>query len=79
MNLNLYYFESCPFCQVVLHEINNLKIKVKLTDINEDPSARDYLYQRTGRYTVPCLFINEQPMHESRDIIKWLKDNQDRI
>ena len=79
MNLNLYYFESCPFCQIVLYEIHKLGINVKLTDIHGDPSARDYLYERTGRFTVPCLFIDDKPMHESRDIIKWLNENYNKL
>lgn len=79
MNLNLYYFESCPFCQIVLHEIDTLGIRVKLTDIQADSSAKEYLYKRTGRFTVPCLFIDDNPMHESRDIINWLNDNQSKL
>ena len=79
MNLDLYYFESCPFCQIVLHEINKLGINLKLTDINSDPAARDYLFERTGRYTVPCLFIDNHPMHESSDIIKWLNENHKNL
>ena len=79
MKLKLYYFLSCPFCQFVLHEIDKLKIKVELIDIHQDNEAREYLFQITGRYTVPCLFIDDTPMHESRDIINWLNSNKDNL
>jgi glutaredoxin 3 len=79
MNLNLYYFDSCPFCQIVLSEIRKLNINCKLTDIHNDLSERDFLYNETGRFTVPCLFIDNNHMHESRDIIKWLRENKEKL
>jgi glutaredoxin len=75
--LELYYFPSCPFCQFVLSTISKYRIKVKLTNINEDHSARESLYKETGRYTVPCLYIDESPMHESSDIINWIEKNNE--
>ena len=36
---------------------------------------RSQLINDTGRSTVPCLYINGEPMFESQDIIRWLKDN----
>jgi len=79
MNLKLYYFPSCPYCQIVLSTISKLEIDVRLINIHQDPEERSYLYEKTGRYTVPCLFINEEPMHESYDIIEWLEKNIGRI
>ena len=77
--LALYFFPSCPFCQFVLQAIYSLQIKVELINIHEDINARDKLYNDTGRHTVPCLYIDENPMHESSDIIAWLKDNQETL
>lgn len=74
--LELYYFDSCPYCQRVLNTINELKIKVTYKDIHSDLNEMHKLLYVTGRKTVPCLFINGDPMHESLDIINWLKANQ---
>ena len=79
MELKLYYFETCPYCQIVLQVIDQLKLKVYLVDIHQGVDNRHYLFEKTGRYTVPCLFIDGSPMHESYDIINWLKNNQDRL
>lgn len=38
----------------------------------EDKASLDRLVQDTGRRTVPCLYIDNQPMHESNDIVDWL-------
>ncbi|MBC7539051.1 MAG: glutathione S-transferase N-terminal domain-containing protein [Bacteriovorax sp.] len=77
--LELYYFDSCPYCQRVLNIINELKIKVTYKDIHNDINEMHKLYYVTGRKTVPCLFINGDPMHESLDIINWLKANLETL
>ncbi len=79
MKLKLYFFYSCPFCQIVLETIDQLSISVELIDIMADEEERDFLRKKTGRYTVPCLFIDDHPMHESRDIIEWLNLNKNKI
>jgi glutaredoxin len=72
--LELYYFEQCPYCQIVLSamRVTGLEEKVTLLDIHEDHKFKEKLIQVTGRGTVPCLFIDDKPMHESRDIADWL-------
>lgn len=77
--LDYYFYEACPFCARVQQVINELNIAVTPHDIHHDPGAMEKLIVDTGRRTVPCLYINDKPMHESSDIINWLKDNQDQL
>lgn len=77
--LELYYFEACPFCQIVLRAIDDLGLKVDYKHIHEDPSNYEKLVKDTGRGTTPCLYIDGKPMHESRDIINWLQANQGNL
>lgn len=77
--LELYYFDSCPYCQKVLNIINEHKIKVHYNDVHDDINILHKLHYITGSKTVPCLFINGNPMHESLDIINWLKANLDTL
>jgi glutaredoxin len=77
--LDLYYFDSCPYCQRVLNVINKHKIKVNYKDIYEDTNSLQKLVLITGRKTVPCLFIDGDPMHESSDIMDWLEKNVARL
>lgn len=77
--LELYYFEECPYCQRVLNTIQELKILVTLKNIHYDPNELQKLLYTTGRKTVPCLFIDGSPMHESLDIINWLISNQKNL
>lgn len=55
--------------------IEKHKIKVSYLDIYENTNNMQKLMMITGRKTVPCLFIDGQPMFESLDIMKWLEDN----
>ena len=77
--LELYYFDSCPYCQRVLNTINKLKILVSYKDIHDDINDMHKLLYITGKKTVPCLFIDGKPMHESLDIMNWLTANQETL
>ena len=72
--LELYYFEQCPYCQLVLQalRVTGLEEKVKFFDIHEDTKFKQKLIQDTGKGTVPCLYIDGKPMHESKDISNWI-------
>ena len=72
--LELYYFEECPYCQIVLTALRvaGLEEKVTLLDVHEDHKFKENLIKETGRGTVPCLFIDGKPMFESRDIAAWI-------
>jgi glutaredoxin len=72
--LELYYFPQCPYCQTVLSalRVSGLENSVEYHDINENPHDREKLVKDTGRATVPCLYIDGKPMHESRDIADWI-------
>jgi glutaredoxin len=77
--LDFYYFESCPYCQRVITVINKLKIKVNWKDTMKDSANGKKLREVTGRTTVPCLFIDGEPMFESLDIMKWMEANKDTL
>lgn len=78
-HLDFYYFDSCPYCQRVIKVIDEMKIKVNWKDIYGDTTNLQKLIAITGRKTVPCLFIDGDPMHESLDIIAWLKANESKL
>lgn len=75
MKLELFYKDSCPFCQKVFRFIDKheLKNKIELLDIVKDEDAKKRLVDEGGMNQVPCLFIDGKPMYESSDIIAFLK------
>lgn len=77
--LELFYFDACPYCQIVLQTIDKLSIKVDYKNIWEDTASLERLVKDTGRKTVPCLYIDNKPMHESSDIKRWLESNVNNL
>ena len=77
--LELYYFEACPYCRIVLNAIDRLNLEVTYRHIHEDRKNYERLIRDTGRGTTPCLYIDSKPMHESSDIIEWLEKNQGHL
>lgn len=77
--LELFYFDSCPFCQRVLSVIDELDVKVEFKNILEDSENLNRLMNDTGRRTVPCLYIDNKPMFESADIVDWLHENESSL
>ena len=73
--LTLYVFSACPYCRKVTNYLSSVGKSIPTKDIRKDPYAKSELKQIAGKTQVPCLVINGKPMHESNDIIKWLKEN----
>ncbi|MDD7983667.1 glutathione S-transferase N-terminal domain-containing protein [Lentisphaera marina] len=73
--LKLYSSNGCPFCRKVTSFMSANGIKV---DIEDPFSSNDAMFAfkgLTGKTQVPCLIIDGKPMHESDDIIQWMKEN----
>ena len=73
--LLLYYKPTCPFCQKVLHFIDDQGIELPLKNIDQNAGFRKELLDIGGKTQVPCLFINGQALYESEIIVDWLRQN----
>jgi glutaredoxin len=77
MSIELYHFESCPYCAKVRKYIDQIGVKSQITfhDILKDPKANEKLLKLNDDDQVPCLVVDGKPMLESDEIISWLKDH----
>ncbi len=76
MDLILYHFESCPYCEKVRRAIRELKVPaVEYRNIMDEPARRDELIEMNGTRQVPCLVVDGRPMLESDEIVAFLKRN----
>ncbi len=75
MSLILYHFESCPYCAKVRAAAAELGVELEMRDTRADDRHREELLELTGRTQVPCLVIDGRPMHESDDIVNYLREN----
>ena len=75
MQLTLYYFPSCPFCQKVLGYLQEHNINVPKKDTHANSAYRDELIKIGGKPQVPCLVVDGKALYESDDIVEWFKEN----
>lgn len=73
--LTLFYYSTCPYCIKVIIFMKTHRIKIAMKNIRKSPDDALYLQKNTGRFTVPCLQIGDDFLHESKDIIHWFKKN----
>ena len=75
--LTLFYKPTCPFCQRVLGEAEEMGLKLNLKDITSDQTIVDELVEKGGKSQVPYLVDDErgESMYESGDIIDYLKEH----
>lgn len=76
--LSLYYYDSCPFCQVTLKALRQTGLEVELRNVQRQPQYRTELIKQGGSAQVPCLRIDLAEgkttwLYESRDIIHFLR------
>ena len=72
--LELYFHNKCAFSRNVLSAIKNMRLEgaVDLHDVLADPRQMDALIELAGKKQVPCLVVDGKPMHESKDINRFL-------
>ena len=70
-DLTLYISPSCPYCVKVLDYMKKYNIEISIKD-RSDPVNKSYLVKHGGKTMVPCLFIKDQALYESNDIITYL-------
>lgn len=75
LTLELYKFDSCPYCKKVMKVVSKLQVPVTMRDTMEDAEAAKTLVRVGGDDQVPCLFIDGKPMYESDDINAFLEAN----
>ncbi len=76
--LALYYFDGCPYCELVLSAIARLGLDVELRNVHSSKLRLQELVAATGRRTVPVLRIEGSGgqvgwLRESADIVRWLR------
>jgi len=76
MKLELYKYDTCPYCQRVMRAIADMgRTDVEYHDIHKSAEDLQRLVEVGGKRQVPCLFIDGKPLYESTDIIAWLQAN----
>ena len=76
--LTIYQFKACPFCVKVRRFIRKNNLKINLRDAKNNETFKAELFNKGGKYKVPCLKIEitnakTEWLYESNEIISFLK------
>lgn len=58
--ITLYVTGWCPYCQRAKALLNSKQLVFSEIDVDEDPKLRQEMTTRSGRRTVPQIFIGER-------------------
>jgi glutaredoxin 3 len=58
----LYTTDHCGYCVAAKNLLKTKDIPYQEIDVSGDPAMRQDLVQRTGRRTVPQIFIGDEPI-----------------
>jgi len=60
MSIVMYLKQTCPFCVMAKRLLAEKGQEVTEVDIQADPARRAEMIERSGRYTVPQIFIGDK-------------------
>jgi len=58
-SVKIYTTQTCPYCTRAKRLLQNKNVQYEEIDVGWDDDARMKLVQRTGRQTVPQIFIGD--------------------
>jgi glutaredoxin 3 len=58
--VEIYTTQSCPFCVRAKKLLDQKGVVYTEISVDNDPALRRQMQERSGRHTVPQIFINEQ-------------------
>ncbi|WP_022955049.1 glutaredoxin 3 [Perlucidibaca piscinae] len=64
----IYTTHICPYCVRAKMLLQRKGVTYEEIDVSDDADTRQMLVQRTGRRTVPQIFINDQPIGGSDEL-----------
>jgi glutaredoxin 3 len=67
--ITLYLTGWCPYCQRAKALLNSKQLVFNEIDVDEDPKLRQEMTARSGRRTVPQIFIGERHVGGCDDLI----------
>jgi glutathione S-transferase len=80
--MQLYLWQSCPFCQKVVRALEELGLEegAEYTVVEAGPGTegREVVEKTGGKAMVPFLVDGDVAMYESDDIIAYLRDKAGR-
>lgn len=67
-DVTIYRTAYCPYCDMAEKLFDNLDVDYEEVDVTDDAETREELAERTGKQTVPQIFIGDQSVGGYDDV-----------
>ncbi|WP_419419132.1 glutaredoxin 3 [Legionella sp. D16C41] len=67
-NVIIYTTEYCPYCRRAKQLLDSKNVSYKEIRVDEEPGKREEMMAKSGRRTVPQIFINDQAIGGCDDL-----------
>lgn len=74
-NVKVYYSDNCPHCTGIIDYVRENNVDVELVDSSRNLKLQKEIMDIGGKMQVPMMSIDGEAMYESKDILKWIKEN----
>jgi glutaredoxin 3 len=74
--VRVYTAPNCGYCTAAKNLLRNKGVAFEEIDISRDPALRQQVIERSGRRTVPQIFIADQPLGGYDDIAALNKSGE---
>jgi len=64
----MYLTEWCPYCASAKALLESKKVRFEQIDVAANPERRKEMIRRSGRHTVPQIFVGERHIGGSDDL-----------
>ncbi len=68
-NIVIYTSANCSYCEIAKQILDQRKLNYTEIRVDTDPKQREIMMERSGRRTVPQIFINEKHIGGCDDLI----------
>jgi glutaredoxin 3 len=59
IQVEVYSGRLCAYCKAAKHLLDKLGVQYQEIMVDSDPALREQMEQRSGRQTIPQIFVND--------------------
>ena len=75
--VTMYHKTWCPYCQRAQQLLASKGVTaIEMIDIEAEPAQRDVMIERTGRRTVPQIYVGDTPVGGHDDLLALNQSGQ---
>ena len=71
--VQIYSTQNCGYCVRAKRLLEKAGIPFEEIDISNTPKVRDELVKKTGEWTVPQIFVDDQYIGQDDELHEWIR------